>query len=966
MSSAQTLWPIFVEDGSVYAGALEDGVEALVRAHARGAALPPRRTIAALGDEGQRLATIALLMGVEDVALLALACERGFDAFAAGRVPAEVLLPALAAASHALAAAFRAFTHPDASGARTERDPLDAARSDLERAVGAPRPADPFVRDGSSARVAANAAREAAATAVSAAAAAAASAAVHRIVRESSDAPEVTFETMAPAPPVAAPAPVTPGVEIWTPQVDEDMVELFFDEAHERLEGLAQKLVQLEERPDDAELVRDVFRDLHTLKGSSAMVGLGPMNRLAHAAEDLVGHVRDGVRRADRPLVDALLAGLDALRVIAQAARQRQPIASQHAALLARLRDPAVGAVETPEPAAALAPAATTAAGPPGAGAGAAAVAALGKHTLRVDFDKLDLLMNLVGELVLGKAGLTAGIAGLASLGRELESERRLARRGLAARRAADSGGEDLARGALRRVGEELSRVERVFHEVTQDLDSASGRLDHVAGELREQVMKLRMLPIGGVFRKYHRTVRDLANALGKKARLELVGEDTELDKILVEQLDDPLMHLVRNAVDHGIEMPEKRLAAGKPAEGLVRLRAFHRGNQIVIEIQDDGGGMDPAKLRRKAVEKGLVSAAEAETLDDKETLDLIFRAGFSTAARISEVSGRGVGMDVVRNAIVSRLKGEIDLTSAPGQGSTFTLRLPLTLAIIQVLLARIGGETFAMPLDVVTRTLTCAPADVRKIADREVLAVRDQQVPLVRVRDVLELRVEADLAGEALHVVLVEVLGQTIGLVCERLLGKQEIVIKSLGDLLEEVPCAAGATLLGDRVAIILDVPALVHRAMSGAHQGGRNRRITSEPDTLPGERRPRILLVEDSDVIRESLRRLLQGAGYDVTEARDGQEGLEQAHKAEFDLISTDIMMPRMDGYELTRALRAEGRHRDTPIVMVTSRGEKIDRVRGFDAGVDEYITKPHDRQLLLRAVAKQLGRRHGGEQS
>jgi two-component system chemotaxis sensor kinase CheA len=250
----------------------------------------------------------------------------------------------------------------------------------------------------------------------------------------------------------------------------------------------------------------------------------------------------------------------------------------------------------------------------------------------------------------------------------------------------------------------------------------------------------------------------------------------------------------------------------------------------------------------------------------------------------------------------------------------------------------------------------------VHKIADREVLTVREQQVPLVRVRDVLELRVEADLAGEALHVVLVEVLGQTIGLVCERLLGKQEIVIKSLGDLLEEVPCAAGATLLGDRVAIILDVPALVHRAMSGGGRRHAGVAVASTHDASGREHRPKILLVEDSDVIRESLRRLLQGAGYDVVEARDGQEGLEQAQKAQFDLVSTDIMMPRMDGYELTRALRAEGRHRDTPIVMVTSRGEKIDRVRGFDAGVDEYITKPHDRQLLLRAVAKQLGRKHG----
>jgi len=593
-------------------------------------------------------------------------------------------------------------------------------------------------------------------------------------------------------------------------------------------------------------------------------------------------------------------------------------------------------------------------------------MAATAKHTLRVDFDKLDLLMNLVGELVLGKAGLSTGIQGLASLGRELESERRLARRGLAARRVGEHGGDDGARMALRRVGEELSRVERVFQEVTQDLDTASGRLDHVAGELREQVMKLRMLPIGGIFRKYHRTVRDLANALGKKARLELVGEDTELDKILVEQLDEPLMHLVRNAVDHGIEKPDKRIAAGKSPEGLVRLRAFHRGNQIIIEIQDDGSGMDPAKLRKKAVEKGLVSEAEAHTLDDKETLDLIFRAGFSTAARISEVSGRGVGMDVVRNAIVSRHKGEIELTSAPGKGSTFTLRLPLTLAIIQVLLARIGGEVFAMPLDIVTRTLTCKPSDVGKIGDREVLSVRDKQVPLVRVREVLELRVEEDHADEPLHVVLVEVLGQPFGLVCERLLGKQEIVIKSLGELLEEVPCAAGATLLGDRVAIILDVPALVHRAMTGARGSPRAERGTS--GAVAGERRPRVLLVEDSDVIRESLRRLLEGAGYEVAEARDGVEGLELAKASQFDLVSTDIMMPRMDGYELTRALRAEGRHRDTPIVMVTSRGERIDRVRGFDAGVDEYITKPHDRQELLRAVAKQLGRKHtphGGEE-
>jgi two-component system chemotaxis sensor kinase CheA len=271
----------------------------------------------------------------------------------------------------------------------------------------------------------------------------------------------------------------------------------------------------------------------------------------------------------------------------------------------------------------------------------------------------------------------------------------------------------------------------------------------------------------------------------------------------------------------------------------------------------------------------------------------------------------------------------------------------------------------FALPLDVVQRTLTCRPEDVRLVYDREVLAVRKQQVPLVRVDAALEMgATDQDDDLETLHVVLVEVMGQTYGLVCDRLLGKQEIVIKSLGDVLEQVPCAAGATLLGDRCAIILDVPAVVQRALRGGPPalGSSPPAAAARADGGGAQAAParrRILLVEVSDVIREALKRLLEGAGYDVTEARDGAEGLRLAEAGAFDLVSTDVMMPNMDGYELTRALRASERYRDVPIVMVTSRGEKIDRVRGFDAGVDEYITKPHDRQELLRAVAKHLSR-------
>jgi CheY-like chemotaxis protein len=266
------------------------------------------------------------------------------------------------------------------------------------------------------------------------------------------------------------------------------------------------------------------------------------------------------------------------------------------------------------------------------------------------------------------------------------------------------------------------------------------------------------------------------------------------------------------------------------------------------------------------------------------------------------------------------------------------------------------------MPLDVVTRTLPCTPADLKIVYDREVLAVQGRQVPLVRIREVLELGGEDDAVLEEIQVILVEVWGQQFGLVCDRLLGKQEVVIKSLGDLLEDVPCAAGATLLGERCALILNVPELVQRAV---RTGAGARRppgpsAGAPPPVAPGRGAApatRVLLVDDSDLVRESLKRVLLGAGYLVTEARDGAEALALCEAQDFDLISTDVMMPHVDGYELTRRLRAEPRFHDTPIVMVTSRGEKIDRVRGFDAGVDEYITKPHDREELVRAIARLL---------
>ena len=909
------LWDQFVATGQRDVAIIAAGLTS-----AEGAAAASRNC----ADLAFRLCCQALLLGAEDIGRLALACEKAIAGLGHGRVDGNETMSALSAALDVLDRAFSALANPDASGARTEGIPLTAELERLESIIPSDRPRVPPA---------------APATAWASSAAAAASA------------PVVTSASEQPAAIAAA------STFLWVPMVDEDMLDLFFAEANERIEELSIKLLDIEQRPDDGELLRDIFRDLHTVKGSSAMVALAPMNSLAHAAEDLVGQLRDGSRRADSDIVDALLAALDGLRSILTFAQDRLPIAFDATPVIQRLRDPG----SRPRAAPAL-PAAEPAAPEP-----AARAPRPERQTIRVDFDKLDRLMNLVGELVLGRDGLSSAIQALAAVSAELSADRNLTRRlatakhalAASARAVADIDEARSMQKSLTILGEEIGRVERVLVDISQDLDYATGRLDSVSDDLRDQVMKLRMVPVGGVFRKHHRTVRDLANSLGKRAKLELHGEETELDKLLVEALDEPLMHLVRNAVDHGIEEPEIRIAAGKPAHGTIVVSATHRGNQMVIQIRDDGKGIDPAALRQRARERELLSSDELDNTDDRQILNVIFLPGFSTAERVSEVSGRGVGMDVVKRTIITRLKGAIDIESTIGKGSTFTLRLPLTLAIIQVLLARTGGEVFALPLDPVIRTFTCSTDDIHIIQDREFIPVGDRQVDLIRLSSVLELGGDPYVTSERIEVILVDIGNETYGLACEHLIGKKEIVIKSLGDLLEDVPCAAGGTLLGDRCAIILDLPAIIRRALRrDAPPPPRIRRGPS-PDaaTAVDDGSAHILLVEDSDVVRESLRRLLVDGGFRCTTANDGVEGLAAARSEQFDLVSTDVMMPRMDGYELTRILRATANYKDIPIVMVTSRGERIDRVRGFDAGVDEYITKPHDRQLLLRVVRKLL---------
>ena len=542
------------------------------------------------------------------------------------------------------------------------------------------------------------------------------------------------------------------------------------------------------------------------------------------------------------------------------------------------------------------------------------AISSVAEQTIRVDVKRLDQLMNLIGELVLAKNRL---IKIYNDVEERYEGEKFL---------------------------EELNQVVSSISIVTTDLQIA--------------VMKTRMLPIGKVFNKFPRLVRDLSRELGKKVKLIIEGEDTELDKSIIEEIGDPLVHMIRNSVDHGIEPPEERVKLGKPEEGTVWLRAYNEGNMIVIEIKDDGKGMDPDVLKRKAIEKGIITESEAANMSDKEAFMLIFKPGFSTASKVTSVSGRGVGMDVVKTNI-EKLNGIIEVDSAPGKGTTFKLKIPLTLAIIQALLVASQEDLFAVPLSNVIETVRIVEEDIYMIEGKSVLKLREEVLPLVNMADIFE--IEKILEPEKYLYVVVLGLGATkIGLIVDRFIGQEEIVIKSLGEFLKGLPGIAGATIRGDgRVTLIVDVGTLMKLAKET-----HNRKIVTESLNEAKKKKEKpsdytVMLVDDSAMDRKIMKNALEQLGVNLIEAKDGMEALEILKKNnDVDAMLIDIEMPRMDGYTLAQEIRKYNKYRKLPLIAVTSRTTKADRVRGVEVGMNEYITKPYTPEYLQNVVRRNLG--------
>ncbi|ACX98161.1 chemotaxis histidine kinase/response regulator CheAY2 [Helicobacter pylori] len=807
----------------------------------------------------------------------------------------------------------------------------------------------------------------------------------------------------------------------------QEIMEDFLIEAFEMNEQLDQDLVELEHSPEDLDLLNRIFRVAHTIKGSSSFLNLNILTHLTHNMEDVLNRARKGEIKITPDIMDVVLRSIDLMKTllvtirdtgsdtnngkeneIEEAVKQLQAITSQNLegakegtkeapkkenekeakkeakeenteenqenkakaptaensasdnpladepdldytnmsaeeveAEIERLlnkrqeadkerraqkkqeakpKQEVASKTETPKTETPKAPKTETKTKAKADTEENKAPSIGVEQTVRVDVRRLDHLMNLIGELVLGKNRL---IRIYGDVEERYDGEKFL---------------------------EELNQVVSSISAVTTDLQLA--------------VMKTRMQPVGKVFNKFPRMVRDLSRELGKSIELIIEGEETELDKSIVEEIGDPLIHIIRNSCDHGIEPLEERRRLNKPETGKVQLSAYNEGNHIVIKISDDGKGLDPVMLKEKAIEKGVISERDAEGMSDREAFNLIFKPGFSTAKVVSNVSGRGVGMDVVKTNI-EKLNGIIEIDSEVGVGTTQKLKIPLTLAIIQALLVGVQEEYYAIPLSSVLETVRISQDEIYTVDGKSVLRLRDEVLSLVRLSDIF--KVDAILESNSdVYVVIIGLADQKIGVIVDYLIGQEEVVIKSLGYYLKNTRGIAGATVRGDgKITLIVDVGAMMDMAKSIKVNITT---LMNESENTKSKNSPSdyiVLAIDDSSTDRAIIRKCLKPLGITLLEASNGLEGLEMLKNGDKipDAILVDIEMPKMDGYTFASEVRKYNKFKNLPLIAVTSRVTKTDRMRGVESGMTEYITKPYSGEYLTTVVKRSI-KLEGGE--
>jgi chemosensory pili system protein ChpA (sensor histidine kinase/response regulator) len=801
-------------------------------------------------------------------------------------------------------------------------------------------------------------------------------------------------------------------------EVPEEVLEFFIPEAEEHLQAVTECLLTLEAAPN-AEEIHRLFRSMHTVKGSAAQVGLHRLSAVAHRVEDLIGQLRDGALQPSAEIVDICLESVDVLKKLlhrqwtsgAEMAAAIDPLLVRISELVPEVAEEGVSetvvATNETETDAQESPAKTIARSP-------ASQALPQAKSVRISLERLDRMMNAVGELVINRTRMLGRLSELAKLVEVLTfSKGRLANKvsefqekhefsrlhvglmpGSQPPQMDTFGGSFKSKPAIMSndllefselemdryddvniLSRSLTEISADVTEVLTQLEGFMGRVDSdideftkLAHHLQDEITAARMVPIGNLYTRLSRTVRDAAKASGKPVELILEGAETELDNNIIQHISDPLIHLVRNAVAHGIDNAELRRSAGKPEKGRIAVRAYHRGNHIFVEVEDDGRGIDYERVRQGIVQAGGLSPVAAGELSERELREYLFRPGFSTASSMTELAGRGVGLDVVRSN-VHALNGEIEVRSEVGHGACFTVKVPLTLIISQALFVRCGAATFALPLAFVEEIRRLRPEEIEDVGGKLLTRVRGAVTEVVRLDLQLALPPLEPLNGY-FHMVIVKVAGKHVGIVVEEVLGKDEIVIKNLGDYLRRVKLFPGTTIAPDGSLILLiDLNRLVsadtaeRHALPSSSPAARVFAPGAEAvaaGSIPAEAvdavdNDRVIVVADDSIsVRKFVGRMLEKAGYRVKLASDGLEASEIVAQVGCHLIVTDLEMPRMNGYELLAHLRQHPATRRIPVLVVTSRAGAKHRERALKEGAAGFLTKPVQEDQLIATVA------------
>ncbi len=776
---------------------------------------------------------------------------------------------------------------------------------------------------------------------------------------------------------------------------DNELRDLFKAECEEHLQNLDEGLLLLEKNPTDQATLDEVFREAHSLKGAGRMVGVIDVETVAHHFENVLGQAKSGKILLSSETIDRLYKGLDAVRKLVKQAVTGEPSGVDVLAVLAQLEGKAevaepVSEVQAAPPLEKPAPlpeeipvqmitkplVAMPSSDPVNESSAEVSKAEMtqepgGRYqidTIRIKPEKLDALMTQSGELTVTKTRIARRLNQVEELlslwedwSRDLNATRLLLSDKLRKQRSNTSGSGGENEETLQRFTDKVERMGQMLNTLKRESSEDIARLETIAGKLEDGIRTARLLPMSTIFGLFPRMVRDLARIQGKEIDFTLEGGETTADKRVIEEMKDPLMHLIRNAADHGIEQPALRQKEGKSAIAKIKLRAYQTSTNIMIEVEDDGRGLDLEAIKRMALQKRLFQEEELAAMNTGQLQALIFASGFTTSTFVTDVSGRGVGLDVVRTN-VEYLKGNIQVESKFGQGCLFRVSLPITLATTRVLIVSLNKHKYAIPVEFVQKTLQVGDDDVFAIEGRETIILEKNSTSVARLTELLEIRVEENGNGKAgkdkkdvknkkLPCIILAIGDERLGVLVDELVDEQEIVLKPHSGILKRVRNVSGATILGTgEVCMVLNPQDLMKTIQK------RFAPIIHTRQKEEAARKQTVLLVEDSITTRTQEKRILEGAGYEVVTAVDGVDGFNKLGTHKFDAVISDVEMPNMTGLVMTEKIRQDKKYNDLPIILVTSLASEEDKKRGVEVGANAYITKgKFDQQILLDTLVR-----------